>query len=441
MGKSTNGLGVFRGKVGSVVFQANKGDTTANQIVKAYQPIVANPRTDGQLAQRAKMTLAGQLSSICPSDVLSAFGMTKRNNRGKFVSTIISASTTNRVSGNYIANVDASDIQFSKGGFANPFTLTPRIGINSSVLSVAISCADTVVGRYGVRVIAMLVHTVDGSLKYDDVVYKDIIPNATDAAVSLDLSAAVISDEVQNCYVYAVPFRITDRANVNADFIVSEGTTITSGLNRSVSTSGYEFGRTDYCGVSAIVNTHTFQLQTTSSGNMPASILIDGVEAPRDVNNRVNIELTPGQHSIAISGAPNLTSPCKISYEESDETFNLAIVLTDGTPVNFTMPNSNVSAVITDVEYHVTARAGELSGSAIVSTDKGSVEADPVQVPAGQTTVLTATPTSGNRFVGWYTDAQTRISTSATYTYQPSGTATIYGVFAEQSGGGGQEGD
>lgn len=448
MGKSTNGLGVFRGKVGSVVFQANKGDTTSSQIVRAYQPIVANPRTDGQLAQRAKMTLAGQLSSICPSDVLSAFKMNKRQNRGKFVSNIINASTTNRVSGNYIANVDAASIKFSDGGFANPFTLTPRIGLNSSVLNVGISVAENNVGRYGIRIIAMLVHTVAGSMNYDDVVFQDIIPNSTSASVSMDLSAAILSGENQNCYVYAVPFRLTSQSNVAADFIVSAGTTISSGLNRSVSASGYEFGRTDYIGVSPIVNTHTLEFSYPSDPDNPGEILapvglaIDGNLVLLDVNDEpMPMELTAGAHTISVQGNGTINSnPIRVEVISNTETIETIEVPVGGS-ATFNMPSADAELLFGKLTYGVIAQASEFSGNNLVTSTKGSCTVSNNTVNAGSSTTLTATPTTGNRFVGWYTDAATRISTSATFTYTPTASGTVYGVFAEQSGGGGQEGD
>ena len=67
MAKSTNGLGQFRGKLGGAVFAVNAGE----QIVRQYQPQVANPRTAAQLTQRAKMNLTGKLSAIVRNSAIT----------------------------------------------------------------------------------------------------------------------------------------------------------------------------------------------------------------------------------------------------------------------------------------------------------------------------------------------------------------------------------
>lgn len=50
--------GTGTGKLGSSVFAVNSG----KQIVRQYQPVVANPSTDAQVEQRAKLKLASQLA-------------------------------------------------------------------------------------------------------------------------------------------------------------------------------------------------------------------------------------------------------------------------------------------------------------------------------------------------------------------------------------------
>ena len=47
------------GKLGSSVFAVNSGE----QIVRQYQPVVANPSTEGQVEQRSKLKLMSQLAA------------------------------------------------------------------------------------------------------------------------------------------------------------------------------------------------------------------------------------------------------------------------------------------------------------------------------------------------------------------------------------------
>lgn len=57
MAKYTGGaLGTLSGKLGAVVFRKSLGQ----DIAQAYQPIVKNPRTDGQLTQRFKISGLGK---------------------------------------------------------------------------------------------------------------------------------------------------------------------------------------------------------------------------------------------------------------------------------------------------------------------------------------------------------------------------------------------
>lgn len=81
MSKSTNGLGQFRGKLGGVVYAVRNGQ----QIVRAYQPVVANPKSTEQRLQRAKGVLAGKLSHLIPASVIVGMnGGSKTGRRAMF---------------------------------------------------------------------------------------------------------------------------------------------------------------------------------------------------------------------------------------------------------------------------------------------------------------------------------------------------------------------
>lgn len=81
MGKVTSLYGKTTGKIGSIVFATSGGETIARE----YNPHVANPNTQAQVNQRARMKLMSQLSAaLAPVLVMQKEGLVSRRN--KFVS-------------------------------------------------------------------------------------------------------------------------------------------------------------------------------------------------------------------------------------------------------------------------------------------------------------------------------------------------------------------
>lgn len=81
MGKVTSLYGKTTGKIGSIVFSTSGGETIARE----YNPHVANPNTQAQVDQRARMKLMSQLSAaLSPVLVMQKEGLVSRRN--KFVS-------------------------------------------------------------------------------------------------------------------------------------------------------------------------------------------------------------------------------------------------------------------------------------------------------------------------------------------------------------------
>ena len=113
MARATNGLGQFRGKVGSVVFRVNQGE----QIVSSYQPVVRNPKSNLQTAQRNKMYLASQLSKLLSKEDLIGMAPlgTARDRRSLFVKNVID-NTTSILDGDlFTAKIDYSLVRVSSG--------------------------------------------------------------------------------------------------------------------------------------------------------------------------------------------------------------------------------------------------------------------------------------------------------------------------------------
>lgn len=108
--------GIIRGRQGNNVFSVQNG----TQVVKAYQPVVSNPRTFQQQVQRSKFALAGKLSSVVPSGALVGLeGGNKRSRRSEFVGLVVKNATINTsVTGNGVAvnaAIPYEKIVFSQG--------------------------------------------------------------------------------------------------------------------------------------------------------------------------------------------------------------------------------------------------------------------------------------------------------------------------------------
>lgn len=70
--------GGLSGKMGSTVFRQRGGETIASQ----YQPIIKNPNSEGQQAQRAKFKLMSQLAAIM-AEGFGTMSVTKRAGSGR----------------------------------------------------------------------------------------------------------------------------------------------------------------------------------------------------------------------------------------------------------------------------------------------------------------------------------------------------------------------
>lgn len=69
--------GVGTGKLGNNVFSVRKGE----QIVRQYNPIVANPQTSAQVASRSRLKLMSQLAAVlAPSIAIPGDGLKSRRN-------------------------------------------------------------------------------------------------------------------------------------------------------------------------------------------------------------------------------------------------------------------------------------------------------------------------------------------------------------------------
>lgn len=116
--KLTSIIGTGSGKLGSSVFSVSGGQ----QIVRQYQPIVANPSTEGQVKNRSKLKLLSQLSA----QIANVIAMAKeglKSIRNKFVSVNFPIAYYN----NGEADIALQDIKLTDSTFAMPGFIANRV--------------------------------------------------------------------------------------------------------------------------------------------------------------------------------------------------------------------------------------------------------------------------------------------------------------------------
>lgn len=140
MGKVTSLYGKTMGKIGSIVFSTSGGQTIARE----YNPHVANPNTQAQINQRARMKLMSQLSAcLASSIVMQKEGLVSRRN--KF--------TKRNMSACYVSNGNAQityeNVQLTEGSLGLPqliasIELDAEEGVNKLYVSLASAAAINV---------------------------------------------------------------------------------------------------------------------------------------------------------------------------------------------------------------------------------------------------------------------------------------------------------
>lgn len=211
MAKSIGLVGTLSGKAGNFVFCKGVDGRT---IVRPYQPQVYNPKTAGQSAQRAKMALAGLISSITPSSLLVGMGAGRKvANRAAFVQNILRKAESVLVDGQYRAGIVGDDIIFARG--VAPLRCSmgrPTLTESKVTVQVTPNITEELYGKVGVRLVAVVVEKEGLEINFKEVAFSDVVLTGNTAITQdINLASALVSRE---SYVgtYAIPFEITAEA-------------------------------------------------------------------------------------------------------------------------------------------------------------------------------------------------------------------------------------
>lgn len=127
--------GTGRGKLGSSVFSVNSGQ----QIVRQYQPVVANPNTVAQVNQRARLKLASQLAAAyAPVIAMPKQGMV--STRNQFIKKNMDAISAQGGT----AQVTYENLQLTNGNVGLPSVLATRSAAEGIKVNLSESAATAV---------------------------------------------------------------------------------------------------------------------------------------------------------------------------------------------------------------------------------------------------------------------------------------------------------
>lgn len=156
MGKVTSLYGKTTGKIGSIVFATSGGETIARE----YNPHVANPNTQAQVDQRARMKLMSQLSAaLSPVLAMTKEGLVSKRN--KFVSKNFDACYAL----NGVAQITYENVQITEGNTSLP-ALYASGDIRGEEESLTIALSALPSATINRVVYALFKKTNEGKLEY-----------------------------------------------------------------------------------------------------------------------------------------------------------------------------------------------------------------------------------------------------------------------------------
>lgn len=224
MGKFVGLIGTISGKVGNVVFVKGAKGTSYG---RTYQPVVANPKTIGQVDQRSKMNLVGRMSQVTPYEVLLGMGGNKRMRRSEFNKNLLSVATIDRsVPGTVVAKIEPANILFSKGAQTLEANVSTAGATTATAATIGLTLADaTLAGKYGERIVVAVIDPSDKGgyslLKYADVMFD----NTTPKTVTVNYGTPIASESL--VCIYRLPFQLNEQGvAIRTETLANNGTDI-----------------------------------------------------------------------------------------------------------------------------------------------------------------------------------------------------------------------
>lgn len=208
MAKTPIGLGQFSGRVGGVVYAVQAG----RQVVRAYQPVVSNPKSNAQSIQRAKGNLVGRISKITPWQILEGLGDNKFNRRSRLLRLLLRKVTAGQAAGDpstFNAKLNDVDFVFSEGALIPLHTvLAPTVSENEVSLTVSrvSGVSADMAASQGLLVVAVIKQL---SGLWEEVLYRFVAPSEI-ASGTFTFTLQHRAEGAYNVSVYSAPFGTVD---------------------------------------------------------------------------------------------------------------------------------------------------------------------------------------------------------------------------------------
>lgn len=231
MAKIRGIAGGINGRAGEMVFSKGDNGTT---IMKKYQPVVRNPRTNGQLAQRAKMNCVGQFVGMCSNALLAPIAMgSNRMNRADLSRRLLKAADVTRTDGTFTASFPPSAVKFAHGNQPALTSIDSVVVEDTKVTITATPNVETdLLNKYGDRLVLGILSN-SGNTLYDGVIYLDhVVTTNTTQTIVMNLNQPI--EEGQTIVVWRVPFVLNDgRTAVNGQNIYLGDAAISAALSKN----------------------------------------------------------------------------------------------------------------------------------------------------------------------------------------------------------------
>lgn len=404
MGKVTSLQGKATGKVGSMVYSVNGGQ----MIAREYNPNVANPNTQAQVDQRAKMKLMSQIAAaLAPVIAIPKEGL--KSSRNLFIKKNFDAASANAG----IAQVTYENLQLTAGNAGLPAIVIHRDAASGISVNLDERC-DAAVSRV---VYILYRKTSEATLQY----VQSIIVEASGAEGKFPGTLIYMEGDI---VVFAYGLKdLNAKASVKYnDYNVQNGEDIAQlALTRKLNLSDYQFTRTRgttlFAGEtdSVVVGEGQARVYVTATGG--GQVAGAGVF---NIGSQVTVTATPSADKVfkgwRFNGSDEIISTDASYTFELTGTADLVAVFEDA-------PAASV--------YQIDLNKGN-GVESVTASDNG-------RIVAGRQVTLTAVLMGGYTFYGWSDNeypGEHVISTANPYTFTPTQDMSIraLAVPSDQSG-------
>lgn len=390
MGKLTSLNGKVVGKIGAVVYSTNAGQIIARE----YNPNVANPSTEKQVNQRAKLKLMSQLAAtLAPVIVIPKDGL--KSSRNLF----IKKNMGNAYAENGVAQITYENVQLTNGRAGIPGIVATR----SQASGISISLeerADAAISRV---VYIMYKKTSENTLQY----VQSVIAEAAGSAGTFPATLVYCEGDLA-LFAYGMKDLNSKATAKYDDYRVQNAEDIASlAMERKIAYGDYQFtqtrGATMFADENEIVPVEDGKARVFVTATNGGSV---GGAGTFDLNSNVTVTATADEGYEFVGWKRNgsdtiLSTSSSYTFELTGTTDLVAVFRAQGSAS----------------EYNITLSKAVTWGSqeSVSVTGGGSV------VAGESCTISTESTDADLSFRGWFlNNTGTAVSMERSYTFTPN---------------------